>query len=362
MATSAGELVPAETQEPEAVPLAQHIGTSISEPVVEVCDAWTGDGACCVGDGTQSRGALDRFGAYFEDIQETERRHGVCHIEVARCLRRLVAALDQDDQHLRTIPLLIRVVQIEQSLLGNTHPDVKSTRARLRADLERLGSLNAEQSLAYALVLQEDIDAPSESLTTVSAQRSSAEIAASLGCSVVGGVSGAVGGAVGATVASGVVQIGVSAVCGTASLMTRSASSVLSFAAHRAMNSFVDGSMPAVAAVPPSAALVASEAAAAASTTSAAAARSVSCAIAADATGALACTAVNVAQRASVCVTSAVASSACSLAGQAAVSTSHAAVVGGWGILRSSLSAVRAASAVECATSIESRTRTSEVS
>eukprot|EP00929_Paragymnodinium_shiwhaense_P013068 TRINITY_DN120925_c0_g1_i1.p1 TRINITY_DN120925_c0_g1~~TRINITY_DN120925_c0_g1_i1.p1 ORF type:complete len:702 (+),score=186.80 TRINITY_DN120925_c0_g1_i1:95-2200(+) len=312
---------------------------------------------------SQPAGATSRSGplsidACLQELAAAESTHGADSKEVVRCLRRLAMVLDCEGRGLQAIPLWIRILEIRRMELGDAHSEVVALRAWIRSELESAQSseqLSKEALAAYqAMLEQAEGEAPAEAsseATKPATTRNSLAVAAAFGGDLAIGVGAAVGGAM----VGQAVNVGLSAVTCTASLMANATGSVIGMAARSAVGSLAGASAAGAAGAGAGAAAGAAVGAEAAGAVGAAAAQSGWAAAAAGAAGNVALggarvvagSALGAAQQAGVGISSAAATTALSLAGRAAVATSSAAVSGTYGVIRRSVNYMREASISE---------------
>lgn len=158
-----------------------------------------------------------------QELSEAEARWGEDHACVAQCLRRLCRYLEGAGFSSQIVPLLIRIAEIEQRELGQQHPDVLSTRARIKETLaseatmpdwaEAMETHHEERQRALGSVSQVPEQVPEQ-----------------------GGMSenlGAVAGVVGSAVIGAALHFGVSTLTSTGSMAAGLTGRAMSFAAER---------------------------------------------------------------------------------------------------------------------------------
>mmetsp|Transcript_120688 Transcript_120688/g.336771 ORF Transcript_120688/g.336771 Transcript_120688/m.336771 type:complete len:313 (-) Transcript_120688:47-985(-) len=265
--------------------------------------------------------------ACIRDLVEAEKCWGADDAHVAQCLRRLALLLEYQGRGQQAIPLWIRVLEIEQPVLGSRHPDVVALEARIRAELAR-PTTRHEAAIEFASRLPGDPSRPSGMVPRVCVQPDGSDDDTGLDAgewradprasrdamAIAKSVGGAAAASIGGAVVSGAIHVGASAVSSTCSLVADAASRTLS----RATGS-------AVAAVVPETAGWTSTVAELASSTALGTAR-----LAASA-------GLGAAQQVGTALASSTTTSVLSFVGQQAVEGTAYAASGAWGLVRSAL-------------------------
>jgi len=86
---------------------------------------------------------------FLKELSDLESTWGPNHPCVAQCLRRLAAALAKEGRAVQAVPLWIRVVEIEEPVLGADHADVKAAKELIQ-DALMSPSVSIGAAAAYA--------------------------------------------------------------------------------------------------------------------------------------------------------------------------------------------------------------------